>query len=302
MKKPEPAWYELGWPREVSPEAIEQAIRLLATMAGNPVVLEAVGMTGGAKHRLALPSGDASGLARQLRVAVPGLAVEKVDERPPLQADRAIEVRLTTRNRSLFTAEVAYVSRALLTALSGLRAGEVLSLTWTLGHQLRPLAVPNRATAPASGSWLKDVVATLVRGHLALDGESRSALRDKQAVPGWRAAGRIGVAGGDAPREHQLVRQVLGALRATEAPGLAYWVRSTKAGPVADAQVPRRLPLRLNVHELGAVSSWPVGATAELPVAKQQPAAGALPAHPQRGTCHRGGDLPGPRTPAGHLG
>jgi hypothetical protein len=270
VKSSQRTWYELRWPRDVKPESIEQAMRLLATMAGNPVILEAVGTTGSVLHRLALPPGNATGLVRQLRVAVTGLAVEKLDERPPLLTNRAIEVRLTTRSRSLFTAELAYVSRTLLTTLSDLRADETLSLSWTLGHQLRPLAVPNKATTSASGSWIKDLLRTALFGHFVLDAESRSALKSKQADPGWKAAGRIGVRAEDAPRERQLIRQVLGALRSTEAPGLAYWVRSTRPEKIMDAEVPRRLPLRLNVHEVGAVSSWPVGPTTELPVAHQR--------------------------------
>ena len=69
-------WYGLRWPREVTPEQVGQLVRLLATTAGTPVVIEAIGQHGMVRHRLALPLTRAGSVAAQLRAALPGLALE----------------------------------------------------------------------------------------------------------------------------------------------------------------------------------------------------------------------------------
>lgn len=270
MSRAKLTWYQLRWQRSVDPAWVERAMRLLATTAGRPVVLEAAGTTGAVVHRLGLPTGHAANVVAQLRAAMPGLAVERQPERTPVPTNRAVELRLSTRNRSLCTEEIGAVSLALLTALSDLAPAEAATLQWVLGRQLRPQAVPSRPDDIPSDSWVQDLLRAPLGAHGPVDAEARSALRNKQSVPGWRAVGRIGVKADSANRERQLVRQVMGALRSTEAPGLSYWVRSLKAGSVRDAEAPWRMPLRLNVHEVGVLSSWPVGDTADLPVARQR--------------------------------
>lgn len=265
-----PTWYQLRWQRSVDPEWLDHAVRLLATTAGKPVILEAVGTTGSVSHRLALPSGNAPGVVAQLRSALPGLAIEALPDRLPVPTSRAVELRLSTNRRSLCTDEIAAVSRALLTALSNLGPGEVATLQWVLGRQLRPRAVPNKLESVPGDSWLTELAHAPLTGRVPVDAEVRLALRAKQSLPGWHATGRIGVSAHGASRERQLIRQVLGALQSTEAPGLAYWVRSLKTKVITDAEAPWRMPLRLNAREISVVSSWPAGSTLDLPVARQR--------------------------------
>jgi hypothetical protein len=144
VKAPQRTWYQLRWQREVDPAWLDQAVRLLTTIAGGPVTLEAVGHPGAVLHRIALPAGRAENVVAQLRSVLPGVAIEALPERRPVMANRAVELRLTTKRRALRTDEIASVSSALLTALSDLKPGEVLTLQWALGRQLRPIAVPNK--------------------------------------------------------------------------------------------------------------------------------------------------------------
>ncbi len=74
-------WYRLRWPREVTPEQLAQVFRLLATTAGSPVVIEAVGSPGIVEHRLALPASRAGTVVDQLRAALPGLAATAIATR-----------------------------------------------------------------------------------------------------------------------------------------------------------------------------------------------------------------------------
>ena len=229
-------WYRLRWPREVLPDQVEAAFRLLVTTAGVPVVLELVGHGGVTEHHLALPVGTGENVVSQLQALMPGLSAEAIDrDTEPLA--RAIELRLTTWRRPLREPELSVFSQAVLTALAGVHHDERLVLQWTLGKALRPLVIPERVEA-VSDSWWKDVLYLPLGRSLPVDGEVRRALQAKQGEPGWRAGGRIGVQAKGTGRQRQLIRQVLSVLRAAESPGLAFWVRSLAPSQVARARVP----------------------------------------------------------------
>src|ERR1700728_4496958 len=137
------AWHWLRWPREVTAEQITQAFRLLASVAGQPVVIEGVGSSGLVEHHLALPASGAESMVDQLRAAIPGLAVESVAERPVVTARHAVELRLSTRRRSLHTGDIASVNRAIVTALAHVRGDERLTIQWVLGRSLPAQTVSN---------------------------------------------------------------------------------------------------------------------------------------------------------------
>jgi hypothetical protein len=260
-------WYRLRWPREVTPEQVAQACHVLATVGGQPIVLEAVGMSGHVEHRLALPAARAGGTVNQLQAAIPGLALETLSERPPLDVAHAVGLRLSTRRRPLRTDDMASVNRAILTALAGARRGERLVIQWLLGRALTPMAVPNQLVGWDAESWLGALLLAPFSAPQAADPEVRNALRNKQAEPGWQAALRLAVAAKTGTRERQLIAQLIGALRSSEAPGVHFQARATGTRGVHRAQIPWRWPLRLNAHELAVASAWPIGLTSEQPVA-----------------------------------
>ena len=270
MKRVPLVWHTLGWPREVSADDLAEVMRLLAAAAGSPVILEATGRSDSVTHRIAVPEGRQHNVAHQLRAALPGIRVDALASRPPAQVDRAIELRLSTKHRQLRTEQTATVSRTVLAALSDLEGGETLSLVWVLGPTLLPIAVPNKVEQISGNSWAKDIALTAIGKQITVDADTRNALKIKQAEPGWKAAGRIGVHAATASRQRQLIRQVLAALRSTEAPGVAFWVRSRHPSIVADARVPWRFPLRVNAREVTALSGWPAGSTSDLPVVRQR--------------------------------
>lgn len=269
MKRVPLVWHALRWPREVTPERLADAMRLLATTGGSPIILEATGRPGMVEHRLGVPDGRHGSVVDQLRAAVPGLRVDELSSRSRVPVERAVELRLSTAHRPLRTSELPAVSRSVLAALAGVGAGETLTLTWVLGPTRLPIAVPNKVEHISGNSWAKDIALTAVGKTITVDADARNALKVKQAEPGWRAAGRIGVYAASPSRQRQLIRQVLSALRSTEAPGVAFWVRSRHPSTVADARVPWRFPLRLNASEVAALSAWPATPTSELPVARQ---------------------------------
>jgi RecA/RadA recombinase len=261
-------WYLLRWPREVPPEQLSQAFHVLATVGGHPVVLEALGRAGTVEHRLAVSAVRADGVAEQLRAAIPGLAVEPSRTRPVLELTRATELRLSTRRRPLRTDDMAGVSRAVLAALAEVHRGERVVVQWTLGRALTPLAVPNQLVGWDTETWLGALLLAPFGPPRAVDPEQRNALRAKQAEPGWRASLRLGVKSRSVARERQLVAQLIGAIRTSEAPGVRFRSRAVSPQRVSRVDLPWRWPLRLNASELAAVSGWPVGSTRELPVAR----------------------------------
>lgn len=260
-------WYRLRWPREVAAEQIVQLVRLLASTAGTPVVIEASSTGGQVAHHLALPEGRAGGVIYQLRAALPGLAAEVSSERAVDGVNRAIALGLSTRRRQLRADDLAGISRAVITALAHVGSDETLGLQWVLVGSLIPVAVPSRLDGLAHESWLTGLLAAPLGRSQAADAELRAALRAKQGEPGWRLVGRLAVKAASESRQRQLIRQVLGALRSAEAPGVGFRVRSIRPRRFIRPSVPWRAPMRLNVHELAALSSWPAGKTSELPVA-----------------------------------
>lgn len=266
MKSAVLTWHRLRWPREVEPDQLTQALRLLATAGGSPVVVEAVGSPGRVEHRLALPQAQAESMVEQLRAAIPGLSIEVLADRPPLSVTRAVKLRTTTQHRPLQTDDLASVSRAVLTALAQPHRGEQLSLQWVLGRTLAPVSVPNHLDDLGRESWLGALLVAPFAAPRPLDVEIRNALRMKHAEPGWQAVGRIGVKATSTGRQRQLLRQVAGALQSAEAPGVRFRVHAGSSRPMAAASPEWWRPLRLNVSELAAISSWPVGLTGELPV------------------------------------
>jgi hypothetical protein len=263
VKERQRTWLAFRWPREVTPEQVEQLCRLLVSSAGTPIVIEISGSGGRVQHHLALDAGHSDSLVDQLRSALPGVAIERLKQRPEPKVNRAVALHLSSRERPL-TQDLAGVSRALLTALAHAHTHEQLHLQWVLASRVAARPVPTHLIA--GGSWWQAFLLAPLSPPREADSELRTAMVRKQAEPGWRAIGRIGVQAGSRQRQRQLIGQVLAALRLSQAPGVQWW-----ASPVRPSQLIRAVdgwwrPLRLNALELAVIGGWPVGETDELPV------------------------------------
>jgi hypothetical protein len=269
MSKSVLRWFELHWPREVDEERVVNALRLLAASSAKPVILEAIGVRGGVVHRLGVPEASAPMLLQQMRAALPTVGFLCLDDRPSVAVDRAVEVCLSTTTRPLGVAETESVCRALLTALSGVGAGESVVLQWQLIGAAASRSIGNHESTPSSGSWSSEISRAFLGGSPPLDADARSSLRSKRSLPGWRVVGRIGTHAEHPARQRQLIHQVAIALRSAEAPGVRFVLRSTAGRNLVELKRPWRVPMLLNVAELAAVSGWPVGNTRSLPVVRQ---------------------------------
>lgn len=268
MKNTSLVWYRLGWPREVKVEQAHALTRLLASTASTPVVVEAVATQRTVAHYLALPASRAGSVVEQLRAALPGLAVERVETEPAFGARLILDLRFSTALRPLGgSIDASTVSRALLTALAGAGREEVVVLQWQLHGSVAPRAVGYKF-GPVHESLLKAVLSAPLGPPPDLDAEARGALKAKRAEPGWRALGRLAVKASNEERESALLQHVLGALRMAEAPGVRVTARRTRAANGLAVGRPWRRRLQLNTVELVALTAWPLGSTAGLPVRK----------------------------------
>lgn len=257
-------WYELTWPREVTPDQLHQLFSVLTTVSGAPFILEASSRSGSVIHRMGLLDRDLGGLLAQLRNALPGLGLVKIS-RPSLSVHRAWEVRLSSRTHPLNTDKSEATARATLAALAHVAEGESLTLQWIFGHSLVPTTAPSNAAA-SKESVAGEVVAELLHPEERLDADRRRALRTKRGEHGWRVLGRLGVDADARSRQRQLLARVIGALRGAEAPGVRFTSRPLFRRGLAEGRSSWRYPLRLNLSELVAIAGLPIGLTASLPV------------------------------------
>jgi len=277
-------WFRLRWPRETTPEQVVGVFRLLASTGETPIVLEAIGARRSVEHRVALPSEQANSLSEQLRSALPGLSTEPLDGRPAVELGQALGLRITTRRRPVRSDDLLATSRTVLAALSVVRRSECLILQVVLKGAVRASVVPRNVRQSRSESWLGALVTAPFIAPEPADAELLSAMRAKHCEPGWRASVWIGARGATAARERQLARQIIGALRSAEAPGVQFRFRPSNPQRLTGASGSCWRSLRLNAVEVAALSSWPVGQPTALPVS----ASGSRPLAPGGAIQRRG--------------
>lgn len=251
--------YQLAWPGNLDERAVHAFFRgLAAEAAPGPAVIETYGAGGVVVHTLTLPTGRSASDIGRLSAVLPGVRADRVDNPlPPVQ--RALRLKLSTRRRALRTDHPADTALAILAALAHTRRHEVLRLQWVLGPRLRPVAIPNDFMDFRRQSRLAALLVAPIVAPSRLDPEPRAALRAKQSITGWRAIARLGSRAADPQRERQLLRQLLAALRTTEAPGLRLNARATPARKLNDQAVPWIWPSVLNELEVVGLSGWPLG-------------------------------------------
>lgn len=267
MRNESHSWYRLRWPREVPLDRLQAMSLLLAATAGTPLVVEAIGRAGAIEHRVGLRQAHSS-VVDQLRVVVPGLAATEVEAPDARAWGMAFEVRLTCSQRMLRVERSDLVSRALLTAIGHARRGEEVVLQWQLLAVMPPQWVGSKSEHAEPLPMSVGDILLGRRGHL--DGEARTALRAKRALPVWRCVCRAAVKASTPAREQMLLREVLAALRLADAPGVHVVAKRCSPSRISRPARSWFAPLRLNSAELVAVCAWPIGITGEMPIERSE--------------------------------
>jgi len=256
---PPEVWFAVRWPRDVESDAALSLLRHLAARHRPAViVLEVRASRSGITHRIGTADRDAKDLQRTISSLLPGTLLEPADDygREKIALARAVELRLTTRERSLRRDAPDEVARSLATALAAVGNGTVV-LQWLIGPRLTPLHVGHgSAGLPSNLQLVRDA---LFGTAVPLDARAQTELREKVGDHGFRATCRIATSGSDPASAERVLRQVVGALRVAEGPGAHFRTRPTKADLVTNAQAPRRWGMAINVGELVGLLAWPIG-------------------------------------------
>jgi hypothetical protein len=243
----------IRWPRNLSEEqelAVTRAMLGLAPattgLSGrDSVALEIVGTVNGIGFRHRLPANASSYLIAQLRAAVPGIAVETVEDFKPEKCSQAIELRRRITQADLAVTDMAAVNRTILAALTGLRRGERVEWQIVFGGGVNE--------RPDEWSLAKK-----------LDGKQTANERRRAQIGVVGATIRIGAVAETPERARELVNRLRRAAASVSAPGarlrrrvlpswLVVWRLARAATPVTAAAVP------LTVEELAALIAAPVG-------------------------------------------
>ncbi len=259
-------WRELHWQRPLDAERAIGVLRQWAADQRSPqIVLETRAGKAGVTYLLGSTAVHAAG------VVLSGLATLT-----PLPTDSraavatAVRLKASTRHRPLRTDDLTAATRAVLHALTLVRADEQLVLQVVLGPRRVPLAIPNQSPSSVVAPWWQ--IAWRGNGG-QIDGEKRTALRSKVSDHGFACSIRLGVTAASPERRRSLLLSLLAGLRTSEAAGVKLSFVHDRPARLHAGERPWRWPLRLNVQELAAITGWPFGDD-DLP---GQPAA-----HPKR--------------------
>jgi Type IV secretion-system coupling protein DNA-binding domain len=257
--------FRLTFPRDTRPEQIVAFARSLSgllppwwrRLLGSPaVIFEAVSSEHGISHRVLAPPEQAAFVLAQLQAALPGTRVEN-DEVAGLVVRSAAELRVSSSRVPLRTDQPQATAAGLLATLQPRRAGECSVIQWVL------------APAP-SGRLRGNVPLPSLLGELTLGGahlqaslpiEQARAEREKRSEPEVHAVCRLGVKAGSPAREAQLLRRMIGAFHAGNAPGVSFRVRWLPSKLVARAILRRQAGSTslLNAKEVAGFLAIPIG-------------------------------------------
>jgi hypothetical protein len=250
------AWRQLHWQRPVEPERAVSVLRQWAADARNPrLALEAAADAGQVSYRLGTIAPALRSISAVLAHTLPGtILTEPLAPRPPVQL--AMKLKASTRHRALRSDSPETTVRAILSALAQTGQDERLVLQLVFGPRRVPLAVSTHSPSSVVAPWYQ----AAWRGNGGqVDGEKRSALRDKVSDHGFACGLRIGVTANSVGRRRALVLGLLAAIRTSEAAGVLLRLRPDQEQRLNAAGRPLWWPLRLNVQELLPLTAWPLG-------------------------------------------
>ena len=265
-------WWQVVWPRPLTEDLAVRVVKGWASDQRSPlVVLEARGNAGHLTYLLGSPGTDAAVVVEALQGLCPDVVLIPLREHRPVVAT-AGKVKLSTRHRAVTTADLLGQTRGVMAALTRARSDEHLALQVILGPRRVPLAVPTQSPSSVVAPWYQ--VAWHGNGQ-TIDGEKRTALRTKVSEAGFACTIRLGATAPTPRRREILLLGLMAALRASEAPGVQLRLRREAANRLTAATPPWLWPLRLGVHEVLALSGWPISASG-----KNDDLPGLPPSHP----------------------
>lgn len=249
--------YGLSFPRSLTAEQITSlwaavgSALATSTWTRRPwLVAEVTASDGQLHHTLHLPEWVAATVTQLLTALVPAVRWQPAETTPP-EASEAVELRLTAAERPLRTDRAEAVSAAVLTAVAAADAGESVCVQWVLAGA-RPTRAVHRSATHATSTDVRVEVGDPAREAAAKIGE-----------PLLLGVCRIGAGAPSRPRARQLLGDVLGALRGSDAPSVRTvarpWPGWAALSRMQRRVVPWFMPGRFNAAELSGRIGWPIG-------------------------------------------
>ncbi len=265
-------WWQVVWPRPLTEDLAVRVVKGWAADQRSPlVVLEARGHAGRLTYLLGSVATDAAVVVEALKGLCPEAVLIPLNGHRPV-VTTAGKVALSTRHRAVTVNDLPGQARAVMAALARARTDEQVALQVILGPRRIPLAVPTQSPSSMVVPWYQ--VAWYGNGQ-TIDTEKRTALRNKVSEAGFACTIRLGVTAASSRRRELLILGLMAALRASEAPGVQLRLKRESAHRLTAATAPWRWPLRLGVHEVLALSGWPLSGPG-----KDDDLPGMPPSHP----------------------
>lgn len=254
-------WQELHWQRPLDVAQVANCLRTWAADQRSPqIVLEARARRGQVSYFLGVPEAALAHFQASLRSLLGTAVVPATSERIPVMT--AGRLRASTRHRPLRLDDPERIVKTCLSALVQTHGNELLVLQITLGPRRVPLAIPTQSPSSVIAPWWE--IAWQGKGT-TIDGEKRTALRNKVADHGFACTIRLGVSAPTSGRRRSLILGLLAALRTSEAAGVRLRLIQERPRHLNDARRPLLWPLRLGVPELTSLIAWPIGINDDLP-------------------------------------
>ncbi|MGH3628764.1 MAG: type IV secretory system conjugative DNA transfer family protein, partial [Sciscionella sp.] len=261
----------LHLPRPLDPAAVTTFLsRVAADRAAPRLVLETRADGAGTRHLLGCRRSDVHTMRRLLADFLPGSVLTSSDggvAGTRRDVDTALRLRLRPRTLPLRTDTAEASTRALLSTLTALQAGEIAVLQVVLGPRHAPRLVADHVPAPDA-----TVLDALTIGVRPATREVRNRLQERLGHGRISATIRLGAASPDPDRRRRFLLGMLSALSIAQAAGVHLDLVRQQRAAINQARLPWYWPLRLTASELVGLLGWPLGEE-ELP--------GLPPLHPK---------------------
>lgn len=253
-------WYELGWPGDVDAKAVNAWLQSMSgSDSSNGARFVVVCSNNEVHHYFGAPKQHADELMHFIRTFLPDVEIIRQEKPLDIRLTLIGSLRVSPLTRPLSTVNPENVSHAILNNTASLGPNERIAFTWMLGPRVAPKFINNKTTAFRALTIGGMLLEALVRPPQPLDGTERKAQRDKQSLPGWKAMSYVAVKAADRKRAGRLLSQVLGTVRAAEAPGVHISMRRIPNKRFDMSESPWLWPITINVNELTGLLAWPLG-------------------------------------------
>lgn len=263
-------YYHLIFPNEMSKDEIADFITAIgdnlsggSTWSGVPTVVFEVWSSPqtGITYRIRVPWQASAYLNAQLRGAIPGIDVIKLDSIPTEGFQYGETIHMQNPSEELPVKDTAmFANRIVRSVQSAMEESDTLVVQTIIAHSPNQKMPPS--DRPLKSARGLDYARALFHVDTQADHDEVSSRRAKQVEQNYIAITRIAARGKDIPRARHLVGLVTQAFAAERGYSFLYPRHSDPqkiSRDIALAKTPLDFTMQLSVSELTGVIGWPIG-------------------------------------------